>query len=144
MRPTLRGPARAALLVATVTLFALLPGCGGDGRVKLEGAVSYDGTPIDNGTITFVPAGGEDAKRPKASARITDGKYAFEADFGPMPGAHRVEVTWDKKTGKKVSTGDADMRDETKQVLPAKYNAQSTLTADLVRGETKKDFALTK
>lgn len=135
-----RAPSRRAF--AALALLTLA-GCGGPSRVPVSGAVTVDGAPVDNGTITFVPTGAAAAGAPpKASARITDGKYAFEPDFGPMPGAYSVEITWDKKTGKKVSTGDADMRDETKQMLPAKYNAQTTLTADVKSGMPPLDFAV--
>jgi hypothetical protein len=130
-------PAAAALL-----LLAALPGCTGGARVPLRGAVSYNGSPIDNGTIVFVPEGGADRPRPKAGARIAGGRYAFEPNFGPFPGRYKVEITWDKKTGRRISTGDADSRDETKQLLPAKYNAQTTLTAEVKGGQTQLDFTL--
>lgn len=122
--------------LAAGVLFGLL-GCGGASRVPVKGEVTYAGTPIDNGTIVFVPATSstdEQTSHPKAGTRIENGKYEFEPNFGPFPGPYRVEVTWDKKTGRKVSTGDADMRDETKQMLPDKYNANSTLKTEVKSG----------
>jgi hypothetical protein len=60
----------------------------------------------------------------------------------PTAGSYKVRITWDKKTGKKVSTGDADSRDETKQVLPAKFNTDSTLTAEVKASSPVLDFEL--
>ena len=109
----------------------------------MKGTITYNSVPIDNGTIVFIPEGLPKGT-PKAGTRIAAGAYAFEPGFGPFPGKYNVEITWDKKTGRKVSTGDADSRDETKQILPAKYNTQSTLTAEVKSGEPKRDFALDK
>ncbi len=131
----------AAFLITALTVC----GCGGDrDRVPLGGTVKYDGVAIDNGTITFVPGGGGDKGPPKASVRIQDGKYKFEPNFGPVPGKYTVEITWDKKTGRRVSTGDADSRDETEQVLPAKYNRKTELTREVKSGEQAMDFELAK
>jgi len=132
---------RRLAAAAGVVILPVLIGCGAD-RVQMRGTVTYDGNPIDNGTIVFVPDGGD--SRPKTATRITDGKYEFEPNFGPLPGKYKVEITWDKKTGRKISTGDADSRDETKQVLPSQFNTQTTLTAEIKRGETTLDFHLPK
>jgi hypothetical protein len=139
---SLPSPARR-LLAAALVVLALLPGCG-PARAPLQGTVSYDGAPIDNGTISFIPEGAEGPARPKAATRITNGQYAFEPNFGPFPGKYKVEITWDQKTGRRISTGDADSRDETKQILPSKYNTQTELTAEVKRGQTKLDFNLPK
>ena len=63
-----------AFLFSALTLSAAL-GCGG-GRATLSGDVSYDGAPVDNGTITFVPEG----KGERVAAPVIDGKYAFDAE----------------------------------------------------------------
>jgi hypothetical protein len=131
-------------MFAGLLLLIVLPGCGRGSRIPLQGEVSYDGKPIDNGTITFIPDSGGDEKRPKAGTRIAGGKYAFEPNFGPLPGRYQVQITWDWKTGRKISTGDADSRDETKQILPAKYNQQTTLTAEVKNGQPRQDFNLEK
>src|SRR5438045_1376198 len=101
---------RSALPV--LTAFALLAAAGcGSGRVPLAGEVTYDGQSIDEGTITFVLASGDDAAG-KPSARIEGGKYKFDKDTGPAPGKYKVEITWLRKSGTKVSTGDGEMRDD--------------------------------
>ena len=132
------------LLAGLLLLLIALPGCGRGTRVPLQGSVHYAGSPVDNGTITFIPDGGTDDTRPKAGTRITAGRYVFEPNFGPFPGRYKVQITWDRKTGRKRSTGDADLRDETIQVLPGKYNVQTTLTHEVKSGQTKQDFNLEK
>lgn len=126
--------ARIAPLVALIWL----AGCGG-GDPSLSGRVSYNGTPIDEGAITFSPAG---AGGKKVGARIYDGQYAIDAAAGLTPGGYGVTVNWDKKTGKRVSTGGEAMRDETKEGLPAKYTTTSGLTADLKAGANVVNFEL--
>ena len=136
--------ARRATL-AGLTAFALLAGGCGSGHVPLTGDVSYDGTPIDDGTITFVPtSGGGGSDAGKVSCHIENGKYKFEKDRGPLPGKYKVEVTWMQKAGQKKGPLDPDIvipGDRT-QVLPAKFNTQTTLTADVTSGSPKLDFAL--
>jgi hypothetical protein len=133
--------ARRATL-AGLTAFALLAAGCGSGNVALNGDVSYDGQPIDDGTITFVSTSSGSSDAGKASCHIENGKYKFEKDRGPAPGKYKVEITWLKKTGKKLPTGDGEPRDEKVQSLPAKFNTQTTLTADVTSGSPKLDFAL--
>jgi hypothetical protein len=134
---------RAAGAALALSLAALV-GCGGGGtkRASVEGTVTYDGKPIDNGSITFVPDGGGD--RPKAGGSIKDGKYSIGAgEGGPVPGKYKVEITWDKSVGKKL---DPDIQGgaNTKQVLPDKFNKATTLTAEVKSGTNTIDFPLTK
>ncbi len=49
-----------------------------------------------------------------------------------------------KPTGRKVASADPGMTmDETREAVPRKYNAETTLTVDVGATETVKDFALT-
>jgi len=135
-----RIPTRWSALLVSTAVVLLAVGCG-PSHVPLSGDVSYDGQPIDDGTITFTsPTGATDT--PKPSCRIEGGKYTFEKGTGPAPGKYKVEITWLRKTGQKVPTGDGEMRDEKVQVLPERFNAQTTLTADVTSGTKTLDFAL--
>jgi hypothetical protein len=128
------------LVLPVLTAFTLLA-AGCSSHVPLAGDVTFDGQPIDEGTITFVtPQGAKEET--KSTCRIEGGKYKFEKDSGPAPGKYKVEITWLKKTGKKVPTGDLEPQDEKLQVLPAKFNTQTTLTAEVKSGVKKLDFAL--
>jgi len=130
------GPRRYGL--CALALF-LLVGCGGN-RAAVKGKVTFNGEPVESGNIAFVPAG----DGPRASGEISGGTYSIDADHGPGPGKHKVEVYWNKKTGKKVGTpGDTEVKmDETRQIIPFKFNAQSELTADVKSGSNTFDFDL--
>jgi len=65
----------------------------GEPRVAVSGCVTIDSRPLNRGWLTLVPAD-SDAK-PIASAYIThraEGRYAIDAEHGPCPGPHRVEI----------------------------------------------------
>jgi hypothetical protein len=117
-------------------------GYGSSDRVPVQGSVSFDGQPVDNGSIAFIP---EEKGKVGANADIVAGKYKLESGKGPNPGKYRVEIFWKKKTGRQVPTpGDESvMTDEIQQMLPPQYNTQSTLTTDIEAKSNTKDFTLT-
>jgi hypothetical protein len=125
----------AAVLVG----LCLCSGCGrGDGRSELSGTVTFDGEPVDGGSIAFLPIDDGAETRSKPGARIEAGKYHIPAAKGAMPGKYRVEIHWPKKTGKKVPFDDPPtLIDETREVVPAKYNRESTLTVDVTQATTE-------
>jgi len=121
-----------------------LAGCGSGGRVPVQGSVSFNGTQVDNGSISFLAVGGPGGEATNAGGEIKDGKYSIDAERGPKPGKYKVEIYWNKKTGRMVPVpGDADMKmPETQQTLPAKYNKQTELTAEITSGRNTKNFDL--
>jgi hypothetical protein len=107
-------------------------------RQAVAGKVTLDDRPLERGPITFDPA---DPGRPdavSAGAVIVDGSYAIGRSGGPTPGRHRVAILG--------GAGDADPpagdapgprprpSAGKKPTVPEKYNAQSTLTAE-VKGD---------
>ena len=134
-----RVPGGVALCLAVLGL----AGCGGE-RVPVSGSVSYNGDPVDNGSISFLADSSAGGEAVNAGGDIKDGKYSIQAARGPKAGKYKVEITWNKKTGRMVPTpGDAAVpMPETKQVLPPKYNKQSQLTADITSGGNTVDFDL--
>jgi hypothetical protein len=136
---------RRTLAVAALALAALtLCGCTSSdtGRSRVQGAVSYDGEPVDDGGIAFIPeAGGESQVR--ATGEIRDGHYYLDTSSGPFPGKYRVEIYWHKKTGRKIASPSGKaFKEETKQVIPAKYNDKTELKADIKPGRNSLDFDL--
>lgn len=133
-------------LLAVAVVLALVAGCGSSsGRSTVEGSVKYDGQPVDQGGIVFVPEGqGAAADLVKATGIIEDGRYKFESQRGPKPGKYRVEITWQKKTGEKVAGGEGQLREKTQQALPAKYNEKSELIREVKSGSNTLDFDLAK
>lgn len=123
-----------------------LLGCGGeapykgDKRFAVQGTVTYNDEPIDNGMISFT---GEDPKQHMTGAPILGGKYSIEANKGPNAGKYQVQVRWSKPTGKKRKDSDTgEMIDEVKEVIPSKFNSNSDLRAEVGAGSGTFDFEL--
>src|SRR5437870_5517944 len=108
---------------ALVFSLVALAGCGGS-KASVAGDVSADGTPVDHGSIVFVPAGGSGAS---VGTDVRDGKYTLPAERGLVAGKYKVEITWNKKTGRKgrdiADTG--AVIEERLQVLPEKFNKKT-------------------
>jgi hypothetical protein len=123
----------------------LVSGCGygNSDSVPVKGTVTFDGQKVDGGAIVFVPEG-EMGTRLKRGGPIVDGAYALPAGKGPLPGLYRVEITWNKKTGKQIDDpGDpGNLKDETVQVIPAKYNTESKEKVEVKTSPNTFDFAL--
>jgi hypothetical protein len=126
-------------------LCALLVGCGGskysgDKRYPLTGEVTFDGQPIDLGSIAFIPAGGEGRG---SGGVIQDGKYDVPEEKGATAGTYRVEIHWLKLTGKRLRDPDTgEMYDERREAIPAKFHTSSELTAEVPLPENRHDFKL--
>ena len=114
-------------------------GCTADvKRGTVSGTVTLDGQPLKSGTIRFDSADGRTAA---ADATITDGKFNVTLP----PGDKRVSITSPKVIGKKkmYDTPDSPVYDLTEELLPKRYNAQSTLTMTVTADAQEKEFSLT-
>ena len=125
-----------------------LAGCSktyeGQQRFPVSGKVSVDGKPLDIGVIAFMPkAGGEGAGR-VAGAPIRDGIYSVPEENGPTAATYRIEIHWNKRTGKKIPNpmDTEQMTDELVEGLPKKYHQDSELTAEVSADKTQFDFDL--
>ena len=117
---------------------ALVAGCGGgDNAAEVSGTVTYDGTPVDNGAITFFPE-----KGPTAGSPIQGGKYTARVTVGPA----KVTISAGKVVGQKklYNTADSPSAPITAEILPAKYNTATQLKYDVQSGAQTKDFNLEK
>jgi hypothetical protein len=131
-----------------VLVLVFLAGCGGDSfeRGTVRGQVTFKGKNVEQGVIQFSPLG--ETKGRLCGADIVAGKYEINVD-GPAVGTHRVEIQEFRKTGRKVpdlmgdvSIPNRPLIDEVVPALPAKYNVESTLTAEIEPKENVIDFAL--
>ncbi|MCI0456927.1 MAG: hypothetical protein L0Z62_08110 [Gemmataceae bacterium] len=123
--------ARITALCATC-LALTLAGCG-DGTHSVSGTVSFDGQPVETGTIVFEAADGGPGL---ASSGIKNGKYELRSKAGKK----KVVITaFRPKPGT-----EKDPQPATEEYIPAKYNTESTLTKEVVAGENKFDFDLKK
>jgi hypothetical protein len=130
-------------LSAVVCYLFLTAGCGGDSRRQaIEGTVTLDGQPLETGQISFRPQPGSPG--PTAGAPIAQGRFSIKPKGGTFAGGFRVEITASRPTGRKVPdrfTGSPV--DEISQYLPAKYNTQSELTAQVkAEGPNRFEFTL--
>jgi hypothetical protein len=127
-------------LAALVTLQLITSGCsGGAGTPELapvEGRVTMDGEPLPNVCVHFIPENG----RESVGTTDKDGKY--QASYLPKVMGVRlgkqkvmIEVFFDDDTDREAI--------KARRKIPAKYNAQTTLTAEIKRGKNVCDFQLT-
>ncbi len=125
----------------TALLIGVLVGCskeGPGGRLEVSGTVTYKGTPVDNGTIEFVPHQGV---KTQSGSPITNGRYRIPADRGLMPGDYTVKISSMEPVAVSDEPGGLPGKDP-KERLPAKYNTKSTLTKEVKKGQTTIDFTL--
>ena len=133
-------------------LFLTLTGCHGDGRSptgSVEGTVTVDGQPLDEGTIIFESPG----KRP-ASGEIRAGKIVnvmtYVAGDGVPTGSQKVAINATVATSSisvpdnpgQVMPVDANYMGVGESLIPAKYNNPETsgLTAEIKPGKNSLQF----
>lgn len=109
------------------------PATVGPEKTKVSGQVNLDQKPLPDGQIVFIDATGELPRTYGAAVR--GGKYEAEL----TPGAKRVEISARLPAPTATDPG-ANM----KELLPARYNTESTLTAEISdEGEENLNFELT-
>ena len=112
-------------------------GCGPTGpeRVVVSGVVTYNGKPIPEGRINFIPK--ENTAAPMSGAAIQDGQYCVEARGGVPVGTYQIQVEAFKSnaaSAEKVFAPGARL-----QYLPRKFNVDSQLEITIESGSKKVD-----
>jgi hypothetical protein len=130
-----------------LSLFVCVIGCGGgSSTLPVEGVVDFDGKPIAEGQINFIPAPG--TAGPTAGSVISAGSYSVPAEVGLKAGKYRVEISALRPTTQKTQTfnavtGAMDASTGYESYIPPQYNAKSELSADVkAEGSNKFDFHL--
>jgi len=100
----------------------------------VTGTVTLDGQPLEGVRVSFIPDGS------RGSTGKTDAQGKYELRFvGPQMGAkvgsHTVLIT--------TSESSDDTGETSEERVPAKYNAESELTAEVKPEAQSIDFALT-
>ncbi len=135
-------------LPVLLTSLLFFSGCGGGDSFELaavSGKVTMDGKPLAGVTVTYQPIA-QDKKNPGAGSfgkTNEQGEFTLElittGEAGAAVGSHQVSIT----TPAPEDSGDSDVNDFA-DPIPARYNSQTTLTAEVKEGGTDKaDFKLT-
>jgi hypothetical protein len=133
-------PRLEPILCVSASLLLVL-GCSGAPNDQPElglvtGTVTLDGKPLAKVWVGFAPEGG------RSSMGLTDkdGRYKLDYLFdtpGAKVGPHIVTIT----TPREDESGDEVPN--FKELVPAHYNTQTTLTAEVKPGQNTIDFPLT-
>jgi hypothetical protein len=119
-------PSRPGLVLALVVATAVaVSGCGDHDpyavkTVSAAGTVTYQGKPVEKGTIEFQPM---DAKGRPASGTIENGKFTlttYREGDGAAPGEHTVAVVATEE--QKTKDGDTTI----KYLIPEQYASPET------------------
>jgi hypothetical protein len=125
-------------LAVTVAAVAVVLGCGGDEsglntRYKVTGRVTYKGSPVTKGVITFEPVKPPQPDGRYASGFIENGSYSLTTSVpndGALPGDYRVVIasndldTAALTKGTMLHQGDAThvkALKDSKSLVPLKY-----------------------
>jgi hypothetical protein len=114
------GPSGVRVGLGLLVVFAL--GCGSATR-RVTGTVTLDGRPVPSGGITFQDVEGRLAPD---HGEIKGGRFELRA----KPGKKRVEV----RASREVPAKKTEMGAYFEDYIPRRYNAESTLTADVTPG----------
>jgi hypothetical protein len=133
-------------MVLEMAASVLLAGCGGAEdelpREGVSGTVKLNGEPMKAGAIQFQP--GQQAGATAGRASITDGNYSISKAEGLVPGKYQVQIFGPQAApapAKVEMPGESRPIPPAKETIPAKYNAKSTLTAEVKKdGPNKFDF----
>jgi hypothetical protein len=148
---------RVAVFCAGVLLLNVV-GCGSGGPAvyPVSGTVTYNGAPVDNAQVTFIPENGA----PGMGQTDASGKYqiATRGQDGAVVGLSKVTITKISSSGPAMPANPTpeDMikaaeaakgKQQTEMMLPDKYGTafSSGLTAEVTSNESTNvfDFSLT-
>jgi len=138
-------------------LAAVVAGCGGAlvlsacgparvddlPREAVSGKVTLDGKPLERGTISFQPAS---ASPTSGMVSIVGGSYSMPKAYGLVPGSYKVSISSSEGSGPSEKLGDVPGKTPPppKELIPARYNSDTTLTAEVKPGKSNSfDFDLT-
>lgn len=124
---------RRALIEAALLLVAV--GCGPKdpfGRQPIKGFITWNGKPIQYGSIVFEPAEGQPAG---AMASIRDGAFDIPRTAGPCAGTYNVWLHAYDHAGERPADGSEIA--PPKEILPARFLAKppTQVTVERVEGE---------
>ena len=124
-----------------IACLLLIVGCSNkNGLLPISGQVRYDGQPVQQGFISFIPA---DGRGPGAETVIQDGRYRVDV----APGPKKVVIEGLENIGERhVGGPESPLAPVEKQYLPSRYSDRlmTELTCDISSGKAEYDFLLKK
>jgi hypothetical protein len=133
------------LMALACGLLVVVGGCGSSGpdRVAVSGSVTYQGKPLPDGTVYFVPTGKAGAA---GCVAIQDGQYSAKKQDSLLAGDYKVQIEAFRERTLPAQAGAGPGMKATKreQYIPAKYNTSSELklTIKSGAGSMTQDFDL--
>ncbi|WP_207395295.1 hypothetical protein [Bremerella alba] len=107
--------------LSLLCLLMLTLGCyssSGPDLISVQGNVVYQGAPVKEGVVKFIPAQG--VKAPARTVPVVDGNYELDGRFGLMLGTYNVKI--EGYEGEDVPLSDPTQKVTTRRkILPAKY-----------------------
>ena len=139
MESTMSSRYWAVTVVAAGLLFN--QGCAKDpNRGEIQGKVTLDSNPVDNGIIRLIPS---DTRLSPTAANIRQGKFELRLPVA----TYRVEISWPKFPPETSAAGKftTDLKEDyiIPELIPAKYNTKSELTFEVKPGLNEPWFELT-
>jgi hypothetical protein len=94
------------LVSSLAWILIIVAGCGSSDprKYRVSGTVTYDGKPVPQGTVFFVPDAAQDNHGPGAQATIKDGAYQTERR-AVVGGPYVITVAGTDAAGKPLFTG---------------------------------------
>ena len=127
---------RSLVVLVGLVLVTAFIGCGGDGRVAIEGTATWNGQPIESGFVELFPT---DGNGQVDGADIVGGKFSLRTHVG----AKRVRVTGQKKIGETPPTERIPKPEPIyAQYIPKQFNDESQLKVDVSAADPKIQLAL--
>jgi hypothetical protein len=120
-----------------LVLVGLMSTVGCSDKIAVTGQVSLNNTPVEDGTITFVPV---DGKGPSAGNLIHQGQYSVEV----LPGKKLVRIEGYKTVGTiKMAIGPKPIdAPDKRRIVPKQYNSESKLEVDVDSSHREHNFTL--
>jgi hypothetical protein len=111
-------------------------------RGGIEGNVTVDGAPVEQGTVTLEPEQGR-----AVTVKIENGRFRITPKSGPPLGKYRVRISSKKPTGRQVHKegGQAgEMVDEIVESIAPEFNEKTTIDpVEIQVGSITRDFTVT-
>lgn len=133
------------LLLMGIGVLTLAAGCGDSnplGRRSISGNVTFDGAPLENGSISFEPLAKDGVG---SGAVITDGTFSIPASKGLPPGKYRVRMFAAGENSAPAPEGlpGGAIAPPSVELIPPSWNAQSEHTITVAtEGENHFTFSV--